>query len=552
MKKNIDLINSYKIFEEESKIITEGKNKGDSKFKFNTFIDTVNILKNRIIALLTECDTVIKDEDLGGSDIAKEYKKKFLDYLIRASSLLGNANIELKKNKSTSDEKIISTFNESYKALLNDLTGANEKYEKAKNLAIEEKQKTLRYKDIATNINNGITAFNEANIIRAKYIKSSGTPKIVDKSVSTTTKSTIKIETPIKRWEKGKPSNETVKKVQQLIYDKFKNNKVVSATALFQSFYNKGKGIDGYNGRTTSSLIILLKKGFGMKDESSDITQDFIDSLNSLSESSISLNKLPLFEKFLKDKGVYEEFNADKFTKAYTEYTEKDKNSKHAVTKIPSAKIETKNNALDIIIKDNPKRDKKTLSNGLKSDFLLAWATGISNKSTTFEYKDKTYSTITARSVSKTEEKELDKKSYDTASKEITSVRKSEIEKIAVSILINFMGSHENEEDISLLIGSLNNIDELDYLKTLWNNMKITNSFLKRNPSDRAYEKESITFKKMGYSDIVKYNSDENKKDILSLKNTVGKYFNEKQVSQLNGVIPRGATKFYRKERKTH
>lgn len=74
--------------------------------------------------------------------------------------------------------------------------------------------------------------------------------------------------------------NDVVAKVQQLMYDKFKNDEKVSGTALFKkfaTFFKDGKP-DGKFGPSTAGLIRALRAGFEL-DKNSNISQKFIDEL---------------------------------------------------------------------------------------------------------------------------------------------------------------------------------------------------------------------------------------------------------------------------------
>lgn len=74
--------------------------------------------------------------------------------------------------------------------------------------------------------------------------------------------------------------NDVVAKVQQLIYDKFKEDKKVAETALFKKFasYFKDGKPDGKFGPSTAGLIRALRAGFELE-KNSNISQKFIDEL---------------------------------------------------------------------------------------------------------------------------------------------------------------------------------------------------------------------------------------------------------------------------------
>lgn len=74
--------------------------------------------------------------------------------------------------------------------------------------------------------------------------------------------------------------NDVVAKVQQLMYDKFKEDKRVAETALFKKFasYFKDGKPDGKFGPSTAGLIRALRAGFELE-INSNISQKFIDEL---------------------------------------------------------------------------------------------------------------------------------------------------------------------------------------------------------------------------------------------------------------------------------
>jgi len=74
--------------------------------------------------------------------------------------------------------------------------------------------------------------------------------------------------------------NDDVAKVQQLMYDKFKDDKKVAETALFKKFaaYFKDGKPDGKFGPSTAGLVRALRAGFEL-DKNSNISQKFVDEL---------------------------------------------------------------------------------------------------------------------------------------------------------------------------------------------------------------------------------------------------------------------------------
>lgn len=332
-----DSFNPFVISEENEKKITtsemiveEDEDKGEDtpdKMRLNPYIRSITAIKNELIGQLTECDArIIGKNNLGGAESAKKYKKTFLNLLERAASLLGEATNEREKGRKTKDKKLIATLQSGLKELTDDLKKANEGYNNDKNTEIEQIQKNIKYKGVSEPIGSAIKAFREAYELMQEYIDKN---QIMGKDSSTgsnttgttSSKEDITIDKPIKQWVSGE-GNSTVKKVQQLIYDKFNKVKGVGDTQLFKAFSGSKKFPDGKNGKITSQLIVLLKKGFGLKDTTPDITKEFVTELTAMKESkSEKTSNLLTFESFLSSKvKVNEEFKVDDFTSAYKEY----------------------------------------------------------------------------------------------------------------------------------------------------------------------------------------------------------------------------------------
>jgi hypothetical protein len=124
--------------------------------------------------------------------------------------------------------------------------------------------------------------------------------------------STIRLPKNITRAAIGSKEDETVGKVQQLIIDKFKNNKDVNSVELFQKFLKFGA--DKKFGGTTAGMIVALKSAFGLDDTSPDITQELLDELTKVKvEESESF--ILDFNKF---SAIMEDFDPAKFKAAAT------------------------------------------------------------------------------------------------------------------------------------------------------------------------------------------------------------------------------------------
>ena len=162
-----------------------------------------------------------------------------------------------------------------------------------------------------------VKALNAANIainkemeVKGKLAEEAAKAKEAEEKAG---QSTIRLPRNITRAAVGSKEDETVGKVQQLILDKFKDNKKYPDTAedeLFQKFFKFGA--DKRFGGTTAGMIVSLKGAFSLDDTSPDITQEFLDELTKVKVEE-SVNVIKDFSKF---SAIMEEFDYAKFKKA--------------------------------------------------------------------------------------------------------------------------------------------------------------------------------------------------------------------------------------------
>lgn len=101
--------------------------------------------------------------------------------------------------------------------------------------------------------------------------------------------SALKIKGPIKKGTKS----EEVKAFQQLVVDKMKDLK---GNATFDNLAAASKQFGNFGGKTAAA-VKFLKAGFGIKDNTSDITQELIDKISS-HDGKIIGESFSLFEEF--------------------------------------------------------------------------------------------------------------------------------------------------------------------------------------------------------------------------------------------------------------
>lgn len=147
---------------------------------------------------------------------------------------------------------------------------------------------------------------------KEKEVKSGLAQKAESKSGDKSTEELIKLEATISydKANSGKVNPE-VAKVQQLIFDKFKDDPKVNQSALFKkfaSFFKEGKA-DGKFGPATAGLIRALRAGFELQ-INSNISQKFIDELQQhkmVKESYVDKYLAP----FLLEAFDYEAYNKE-------------------------------------------------------------------------------------------------------------------------------------------------------------------------------------------------------------------------------------------------
>ena len=122
--------------------------------------------------------------------------------------------------------------------------------------------------------------------------------------------SELKLKRNISKAEVEKEKNDDVVKFQELVLKKFKDNTDVNSTDLFKKFVKFGA--DGMFGGTTAGIVRSLKAGFGLKDQSTDITQELVDELTA-HQVKESLNVIKNFDLF---NSINEEFDVTAFKTA--------------------------------------------------------------------------------------------------------------------------------------------------------------------------------------------------------------------------------------------
>jgi hypothetical protein len=113
--------------------------------------------------------------------------------------------------------------------------------------------------------------------------------------------------------------NETVKAFQQEVIKSFKD--IIKGSENFKKFSEGKYAGDGYFGENTAKVIKGMKAGFGMKDTSSDITDEFLNNVFSFKSSekkneSLSYGRFESFSSFESLNEAKVKFDVNKFLEA--------------------------------------------------------------------------------------------------------------------------------------------------------------------------------------------------------------------------------------------
>jgi hypothetical protein len=297
---------------------SEEYSSGTGKFNLNAFLKALTALKNQIISQLTDADTVKKiNPDL---KTPEKYKSEFMGLLERTAKLMGD--VEYTRSKEgrkleSGDETLISGYRDIYNKIEAQFKEKKEAYIKEVQEERIEAQKGLEFKGILDPLNSAITKFGEAEVMMTELLTNLSNKAQAGEAgeAGSGTVSQLKIEKPISEWTKGKPANDKVKEIQQMIFDKFKGNSDVTETQIWKDF-SSGNFADGKNGRKTSNIVIALKSAFGLADTSSDITQEFVDQLMDVKESVSLSESIISYDVFIAPKKIKEGFDPAAFKKA--------------------------------------------------------------------------------------------------------------------------------------------------------------------------------------------------------------------------------------------
>jgi hypothetical protein len=295
---------------------------GDTDFKIRPFIRAVDQLKSQVQSEIFNIDQTIKNRE-SGSQSASTYKTKFnaiLEIILKIVSKVDLIKDKEGRNLEANDLAEIKIFRGLYTTASNDFLAAQKEWSEKKLEADTKYLSDLKDTDTNNFIIGANKAFDEAKAMLNDLIRNS--QSAVGSSGSSGTSGTSDIATgdTIKGGKYAKDSKEgkIVIAVKKTIYTKFKKYKSLSDTNDWKVVYKAG--VDNVSGTllaNTQAVIKLVKLGLTKDypklkdDKTGDITPEFINTINKVSESKENTSgRLITFENFIKNK-MNEDFDEE-------------------------------------------------------------------------------------------------------------------------------------------------------------------------------------------------------------------------------------------------
>jgi hypothetical protein len=296
------------------------------KFKINSFIKALEGLKNQIISKIIECDARIKTDQTGTGSIAQKYKQKYLSFLDRTASLLGEIYSRKEKEgrnlEGDEDAIIIKAFRDNYNAILSELEESSKTFTTDIDTKAAEYLKGLKFKEITAPLAEADKLFAAASMkmdellqMISQQVSSAGsTGDQLGSSVSSIT-DTIKGGV---KYTNDSKEGKIVIDVKKSIYQKFKKYKSLSGSSDWKVVYKSYPNVSGTLLANTQAVIKGVKAGLASDypelkgDTTGNITPAFISALSKVNESASNIpGKLISYEDFLKGPKITEAFDED-------------------------------------------------------------------------------------------------------------------------------------------------------------------------------------------------------------------------------------------------
>jgi len=296
------------------------------KFKINQFIKALEGLKNQIIAKIVECDTRIKTDQTGTGVVAQKYKQKYLSFLDRTASILGEIYSRKEKEgrnlESDKDAIIIKAFRDNYNAIFSELEETSKTFNTDIDTKAAEYLKGLKFKDITAPLAEADKLFAEANAKMTELISMINAQNASSNSSSNNSSSNVNsqsISDTIKggvKYTNDSKEGKIVIEIKKAIYDKFKKYKSLSGSSDWKVVYKSYPNVSGTLLANTQAVIKGVKAGLANDypelkgDKTGDITPSFVAALAKVNESASNVpGKLISYEDFLRGPKLTEGFD---------------------------------------------------------------------------------------------------------------------------------------------------------------------------------------------------------------------------------------------------
>ena len=213
---------------------------------------------------------------------------------------------------------------------------------------------------------DGIKSLEDATAKDQKFSEKIKIEGEKEKSNSDKFKKDLGFTKTIKKEEVGKKKNETVSKIQKAVITSFKD--IIKDSEAFKKFSEGKFAGDGFFGDNTAKVIKGLKAGFGLKDDTSDITQELIDKISAYQNSKSGktnesydfgrISSFDSFESMLEKENV--KFDPEAFKKSTGEKVE----SKKGLPTVQDLK-----NTLENITKESYDKHKEAIDYIMDKDY---------------------------------------------------------------------------------------------------------------------------------------------------------------------------------------
>lgn len=261
-------------------------------------------LSGRITSLNSTLDTI--GEIPGMADTVKNLKNKLKEIEDRLKVLAG------KKNREIDDAEITKASD--------DLTAIpTELAKESKDL---DPEILKDYKEAAQDYIDGLKTLEAAQDADQAYAEKAEKEKEKEKDWNQSAKDAIGFKGTVKMVDTKGKKNPVVAEFQKQAINKFKDK--IKDSEVFKKFSDGKFAGDGYFGPNTAKVVQGLKAGFGMDDETSDITDDLLDKIFSLKESysieeSSTFGRIQSFSSFEVINEAKLKFDVNKFLTAVGE-----------------------------------------------------------------------------------------------------------------------------------------------------------------------------------------------------------------------------------------